>query len=268
MKPGPSTGHANHDESLVVRLYGNDVGPDERALALDLVAGCEECAALFADLGEIASATAALPTPARPRDFMLTPADAARLRPAEPARGRSAWRDFTRQLGGAFATLGLVGIIVAGASTAIAPAATSENFALSSSTGNQDALQAVGAGAPGLVATGQPIAVAASASSDVTKGATGSSAPAVSPAASEAPSRAASPAASHNESGSLAIGQGLSPSAAPAQGTGGQPLSPAQAAPAGSVDTRLAVLIASAALLLVGLTLLIGPRLRARRIRG
>ena len=267
MKPGPSTGHANHDESLVVRLYGNDVGPDERALALDLVAGCEECAALFADMGEIASATAALPTPSRPRDFMLTPADAARLRPAQPARGRSAWRGLTRQLGGAFATLGLVGIIVAGASTAIAPA-TSDNFALSSSTGNQDALQGVGAGAPGLVSTAQPIAAATSASSDVTKAAAGSPAPAVSPAASAAPSRAASPAASHNESASLAIGQGLSPSAAPAQITGGQPLSPAQAASGGSVDTRLAVLIASAALLLVGLALLIGPRLRARRIRS
>jgi hypothetical protein len=267
MKPGPSTGHANHDESLVVRLYGNDVGPDERALALDLVAGCEECAALFADMGEIASATAALPAPARPRDFMLTPADAARLRAAQPARGRSAWRGLTRQLGGAFATLGLVGIIVAGASTAIAPA-TSENFALSSSTGNQDALQGVGAGAPGLMSTSQPIAAATSASSDVTKGAAGSPAPAVSPAASAATSRAASPAASHNESASLAIGQGLPPSAAPAQITVGQPLLPAQPASGGSVDTRLAVLIASAALLLIGLALLIGPRLRARRIRG
>ena len=256
MKPGPSTGHANHDESLVVRLYGNDVGPDERSLALDLVAGCEECAALFADLGEIASATVALPTPARPRDFTLTPADAARLRPAQPARGRSAWRGLTRQLGGALATLGLVGIIVAGASTAFAPAATSDNFALSSSPGNQDALQGVGAGAPGLVSTGQPIAAAASASSDVTKAAVGSAAP------------AASAAPSHNESASLAIGQPVSPSAAPAQGTGGQPLSPAQPASGGAVDTRLAVLIASAALLLVGLALLIGPRLRARRIRG
>ncbi len=267
MKPGPSTGHANHDESLVVRLYGNDVGPDERALALDLVSGCEDCAALFADMGEIASATAALPTPARPRDFMLTPADAARLRPAQPARGRSAWRGLTRQLGGAFATLGLVGIIVAGASTAIAPA-TSDNFALTSSTGNQDALQGVGAGAPGLVSTAQPVAAAASASSDVTKGAAGSPAPAVSPAASSAPSRAASPAASHNESASLAIGQGPTPPAAQPQGAGGQPLSPAQPASGGAVDIRLAVLIASAALLLVGLALLIGPRLRARRIRG
>jgi hypothetical protein len=268
MKPGPSIGHANHDESLVVRLYGNDVSPDERALALDLVAGCEECAALFADMGEIASATAALPTPVRPRDFMLTPADAVRLRPAQPARGRSAWRGLTRQLGGAFATLGLVGIIVAGASTAIAPAATSENFALSSSTGNQDALQGVGAGAPGLVSTAQPIAAATSASSDVTKAAVGSPAPAVSPGASAATSRAASPAASHNESASLAIGQALSPSAGPAQIAGGQPQLPAQPASGGSVDTRLAVLIASATLLLVGLALLIGPRLRARRIRG
>src|ERR1035437_831701 len=89
MKPGSSTAHASHDESLVVRLFGYDVDPAERSRALDLVAGCEECAALYADLGSIATATSALPAPARPRDFTLTPADAARLRPHRPA-GRGA----------------------------------------------------------------------------------------------------------------------------------------------------------------------------------
>ena len=86
MKPGPATAHANHDESLVVRLYGNDVDSEERSRALDLLAGCEECAALFADLGQIASATAALPVPERPRDFMLTPAAPVRQCTAKGSR--------------------------------------------------------------------------------------------------------------------------------------------------------------------------------------
>ena len=53
----------------------------ERAAAEALVAGCSLCAQLHADLVALGAAARAMPTPARPRDYVLTPADAARLRP-------------------------------------------------------------------------------------------------------------------------------------------------------------------------------------------
>ena len=256
MKPGSTTAHANHDESLVVRLYGNDVGPEERSRALDLVAGCEECAALFADLGQIASATVELPIPARPRDFSLTAEDATRLRPERQARGRSFWRGMSGSLGGAFAALGLAGILVAGATTAFAPAAQTASLAYSSSqedqAGNQNAR-----GAAAGASSAQPNAAVESAG-------TGSAA-----SNSDGTKLAAvSPAPSFGESASLAVRQPVpSPSATP-QGVGAAPLSPAQPSSSGSVDTRLVVLIVSAGLLLIGLLLLFGPRLRSRRIRS
>jgi hypothetical protein len=109
-----SAPHAGHDELLIARLYGGDVDERERALALDLMADCPECARLFADLGDIAQATVALPVPSRSRDFILTAADAARLR-----HGRPGWRaifgaGLRRSLGGSIATLGLVGAVLTG----------------------------------------------------------------------------------------------------------------------------------------------------------
>jgi len=55
--------HATHDELLLARLYGGDVDEKERRRALDQIASCQDCANVFADLGSIAVATAALPTP-------------------------------------------------------------------------------------------------------------------------------------------------------------------------------------------------------------
>ncbi len=88
MPKAAAANHATHDELLIARLYGDDVDSRERALALELVAGCDECAALYADLGAIATATAALPVQRRPRDFALTEDDAARLRPRRGLRAR------------------------------------------------------------------------------------------------------------------------------------------------------------------------------------
>ena len=50
----PATPHAAHDELLIARLFGADVDDRERTLAQEQIAGCEDCAALFADLGSIA----------------------------------------------------------------------------------------------------------------------------------------------------------------------------------------------------------------------
>ena len=73
----------DHDETLIARLAVDDLA-DRRArrpARPRLVADCPACAELLADLRAIAAATAALPAPRRTRDFRLTEADAARLRP-------------------------------------------------------------------------------------------------------------------------------------------------------------------------------------------
>ena len=57
------------------RLDPADLGRVEGWLA-----ACGACAVLHADLQDLVLATRALPTPARPRDFALTPDDARRLR--------------------------------------------------------------------------------------------------------------------------------------------------------------------------------------------
>lgn len=113
---GTSEPHARHDRYLVAALAADDVEPMVRVDAEALVASCHDCAELLADLRSIAVATAALPMVPRTRDFRISAADAARLRP----RG---WRALLDALGGARAsfsrplatgltTLGIVGLLV------------------------------------------------------------------------------------------------------------------------------------------------------------
>ena len=78
---GTSEPHARHDRHLVAALAADDLEPIVRTEAETLVATCRDCAELFADLKVIAAATAALPDVPRTRDFRITAADAARLRP-------------------------------------------------------------------------------------------------------------------------------------------------------------------------------------------
>jgi hypothetical protein len=274
MTTGSANTHANHDETLIVRLYGGDVDPQERVRALDLLADCSACAGLFADLGQIASATAALRVPSRPRDFSITSQDAARLRPAKQARGGTSWRGLTRRMGGAFAALGIAGILVTGAATALAPAA-GVTQQLASNTRDEAALQVGAAGVP--TASGAGYAAVSPASSNGTKAV------------------AASPSPVQNDLGSIPIGSmapGLGPSAAPVEpphstsgattlavaaepatigqsnSVGGQGRAPGPPPSGGSVDARLALVIGSAGLLLIGLLLLASPRLRGRGLRG
>ena len=107
--------HASHDRHLVAALAADDLEPIVRTEAETLVASCHDCAELLADLRMIAAATAALPRVPRTRDFRITAADAARLRP-------TGWRGLLDALGGARAsfsrplaigltTLGLVGLL-------------------------------------------------------------------------------------------------------------------------------------------------------------
>lgn len=71
--------HDQRHELTIATLLGKDVPDGERAEAVRLLASCPSCVVLHADLLALASATRALPMPARSRDFRLTADDAARL---------------------------------------------------------------------------------------------------------------------------------------------------------------------------------------------
>ncbi len=118
--PSGSLRHESHDAELVARFSAGDATTAEVDEAQRWIETCPECSALASDLRAIASATremsalAGAGVPAAPRDFRLTPGDAARLRRPRP------WQIFgtlrapgaLRGLGGALATLGLVGLLV------------------------------------------------------------------------------------------------------------------------------------------------------------
>jgi hypothetical protein len=110
--------HDRHDLMLVAALAADDLAGADRDQAIALIDSCTACATVRDDLVALARATASAPPPiaARPRDFRLTPTDAARLRP-------SGWRRLvaalstpraavTRPLGVGLATLGLIGLLV------------------------------------------------------------------------------------------------------------------------------------------------------------
>jgi hypothetical protein len=113
-----STSHDHHDPMLVAALAANDLVGADRDRAIALTHSCAECALLHDDLLALARATAAAPPPiaTRPRDFTLTPTDAARLRPNGWRRlvaAASSWRSIaSRPLGVGLATIGVVGLLV------------------------------------------------------------------------------------------------------------------------------------------------------------
>ena len=111
--------HAAHDLSSVAALAARADDLDEKtaATARRQVSECAACADVLADLVTLQSVLPATSTPTRPRDFRLTPADAARLH-------RTGWRRFvgffgsprdglSRPLAIGFTTLGLAGLLVA-----------------------------------------------------------------------------------------------------------------------------------------------------------
>jgi hypothetical protein len=161
--PPVSEPHAQHDLLLVASLAAGDLAGADRDHATAQIASCADCAELHADLILIARATAALPPAVAPRDFTLSPAQAAALRPI-------GWRRFvaamsrsrplmSRQLGFGLATIGLAGLLVSalpsmqlGANSAAAPAARPAAGAAvdgSASGGGETSTDTIGSG--GLV---------------------------------------------------------------------------------------------------------------------
>jgi hypothetical protein len=293
MPTTPAT-HATHDELLLARLYGGDVDERESGQALDQIASCRECSDLFADFGAIATATAALPIPPRPRDFKLTEADAARV-----GRRSAVWSIFdrlgrTRAFGGAMMTAGLVGVVFVGALSVFAPGGS----AGTAGTPLTVAAPVAGASSPGhelsgqknggdtAIATTAPNQVPAASAAPATAGATSASAAtaASAPTAASAATAAATdqgplPAATSGDRGPAPV-----PTAQPAssgeaafgpdadgQGAYGVPTA---APPVGSVgdtltgngpDARQVAFAAFAGIGILGLLLLTMPRLASRR---
>ena len=118
--PGPDAGpHAAHDRLLVAGRVAGDLTGAELQRADTLLASCDACRALLADLTDIAAATRHLSPPVRPAelDFRLTPERATALE-----RHRT-WRRLLRPFGRngsavrplatAFTTLGLAGLLLA-----------------------------------------------------------------------------------------------------------------------------------------------------------
>ncbi len=101
--------------ALIAALDAGDLAGIERERAATLVDTCTGCASLLADLAVLRAATAALPVVPRTRDYRLTDADVARLRPS--AWGRlvgwlGAPRSTVRPFAGGLAALGIAGLLL------------------------------------------------------------------------------------------------------------------------------------------------------------
>jgi hypothetical protein len=263
--PHDSEQHAQHDPLLVVSLAAGDLSGADRDLASSLISDCADCATLHDDLLAIARATAAIPPAVRPRDFQLSPEQAAHLRPA-------GWRRFvaafaaprmvmTRQLGIGLTTLGLAGLLVSVLPTisvgspASAPAAA--NPALSGSESVTDA---------GIEAAPSPAASAAAAAASDPVTVSGGERPSASYDDSLLP--LASPHTDRNATGGTRTGTDGNLSAqGPKAGDTSSPDLELFAAPPSEGQGVSLILVASAIFLAAGIALLIARRI-ARGVTG
>ena len=295
----PDSPHDRHEAALIVRLFDGDVSERERTRATDRIADCSECATLYADLAAIATATRLLPTPARPRDFLLPEADAARLgRPAGVAAagagvrggraGRFGWANVRRGFGGALAALGLAGILLTGASAAFAPASQRLSAAYDTSTGDSNSAPLAplaASAAPAQAVDGRPVDGGNAASSpEAPRGAQATPAEAVTTdtqtikapgasqgAASPGPAMVPAPPAATAAAGDTTAGQGSishgtsGPDNPGVPSTAGGPNAPS--GPTSGPDLRTVGLLIFGLAVVAGLALLAGPWLlgRARR---
>jgi hypothetical protein len=120
--------HAQHDLDLVAAWAAGEATGAELERAERLLDACDLCVDTARDLRAITLGLQELPAvnsmtafPPAPRDFRLTPEQAARLRPSVPLvrwadRFAAAVAAFGRPVGASLATLGLVGVLVGAAS--------------------------------------------------------------------------------------------------------------------------------------------------------
>lgn len=263
-----SPDHDRHDLLLVAALAAGDLAATDRDHALTLTRSCAECAELHDDLLAIARATASVPPiAARSRDFRLTPADAARLRPAGlrglVARFAGAPRAVTRPLGAGLAAIGLVGLLI-GNAPAIIPGSAASPDTHSSAGGVSAENQAASPGADALVparpvpaASGGPQLVASAAASAAAESTTSGGPSPSSDGRTSVDSGASSrPSANPYVAGPVAGG-------AKSEGSPSTDLLAGTAAPRDNPLRPANVLFAAA--LLVGIGLLILSRQRGRQ---
>lgn len=259
------TSHDRHDTMLVAALAAGDLAATDRDQAIALTASCADCATLRDDLVAIARATASVPPPiaASGRDFRLTPADAARLRPGGWRRLVAAFSApraaLTRPLGVGLTTLGLVGLLIGnvqltpGGTASTGSAVRSE--ALSTADfGDGDGRAVASAAAAMTAASGTPGDVSAAG-------------PGASPAASVQPDTALG-AETTSGSGSPDV-QGAPLDAAASGGAKSAPsardvLSGESAVDSTVTDPGRPLNLLFIAAVLLGLGLLVGARFRSR----
>jgi hypothetical protein len=115
-RPPETQSHATHDLELIVAYAAGDATGSELETAMSLVAACTECAALHHDLRAITAALPELPAPVRHRDFRLTEAQAAALRPAGWRRFVGIFAgprfSFAAPLGTGLATIGIAVLVL------------------------------------------------------------------------------------------------------------------------------------------------------------
>ncbi len=135
-QPANPANHAAHDPTWMAALATRnpDLSPSERTRAEGALESCGACADLFADLVALSAAIPSAAIPARPRDFTLTAADAARLQRGGLSRlfkGIGSARDrVTFPLAMGLTTMGIAGLLLAtipsafsaaGGATSLAP---------------------------------------------------------------------------------------------------------------------------------------------------
>jgi hypothetical protein len=163
-----SSNHPQHDVLAVAALADRGGSGEEADRARAQIETCGECAALHADLVNLAAATRQLPPIERPRDFQLRPADAQRLRPNLIRRLFGSFgtpRDgFSRPLAMGLTTLGLagmlLGILPGTLSLGGASSGSGEGAAISEHTLEAPASNAA-AGAPAAEPAAEPAASSA-----------------------------------------------------------------------------------------------------------
>jgi len=193
----PAAAAAEH-AALIVALDAGDLAGRERDDATTFATTCAGCASLLEDLAVLRAATSALVVTPRTRDFRLTEADAARLRPStwrSLVRWLAAPRSTVRPLAGGLAALGIAGLLLT----------TTPGF--------------FGGAATSLSTTGAPV-VAPGGGAEGAGGAVGGSA-LPNAASNAAPSAAASAAARPNGAAPIGPTASAAPAASPVPGAPG-----------------------------------------------
>jgi anti-sigma factor RsiW len=253
--------HSRHDELLIARLFGGDVSDRERTRALGLVGECHECADLFADIGATADAIVAMPVAARPRDFTLSEADAARVGMARRRLSLPGVFRPARALGRSMVALGLIGVVATGSLSLLGKTETGNYsgpnsvpaLAVGSAAAENDYAVATGAQAPGESA-GSKGQITADGTSEPKAGETARNVPPTPASSGPAVEAMTSPVPSV-------------PASQPAFDAGGTDGSTsATNAATGGMDARLFLVAGFGLLFVAGLLVLALPRVWRRRI--